>query len=90
MHNDALSVFAGHYDPSFTLDLWQKDLRLIMEACDNSGTTAPVTRLVCDPFEQARQKYDGDKGELHVVKLEEDVAGVSLHLNGDWAPHWER
>ncbi len=90
MHHDAPSVFAGHYDPSFTLDLCQKDLGLIVEACDDAGTQAPATRLVCDQFEEARKKYGGDKGELHVVKLEEDAAGVSLRLEGDWVPHWEK
>ena len=90
MHHDAPSVFSGHYDPSFSLDLCQKDLRLIMEACDDAGTAAPVTRLVYDKFEEARKKYGGDKGELHVVKLEEDAAGISLRLDGDWTPHWEK
>ena len=60
-----------------------------MEACDDAETSAPVTRLVCDQFELARQEYVGDRGELHVVKLEEHAAGVSLRLDGDWTPHWE-
>ncbi len=55
MHHDAPSVFAGHYDPFFTLDLCQKDLRLIVEACDDAGTAAPATRLVCEQFEKARE-----------------------------------
>jgi len=90
LHHDAPSVFAGHYDPSFTLDLCQKDLGLIVEACDDAGTPAPATRLVCAQFEAARARYGGDKGELHVVKLEEDAAGISLRLEGDWIPHWEK
>ena len=61
-----------------------------MEACDNAETAAPVTRLVCDQFELARQEYVGDRGELHVVNLEEDAASVSLSLDSDWASHWER
>ncbi|WP_120499291.1 NAD(P)-dependent oxidoreductase [Roseovarius sp. EL26] len=90
MHHDAPSVFAGHYDPSFTLDLCQKDLGLIVEACDDAGTLAPATRLVCEQFEKARKTYGDDKGELHVVKLEEDAAGVSLRLERNWVPHWEK
>ena len=90
MHHDAPSVFAGHYDPSFTLDLCQKDLALIVEACDDAGTAAPATRLVCAQFDKARKTYGGDKGELHVVKLEEDAAGISLRLDGEWVPHWEK
>ncbi|WP_289042148.1 NAD(P)-dependent oxidoreductase [uncultured Aliiroseovarius sp.] len=90
MHHDAPSVFAGHYDPSFTLDLCKKDMGLIIEACDDAGTAAPATRLVSEQFEKAHKQYGGDKGELHVVKLEEDAAGISLRLGGDWVPHWEK
>ena len=90
MHHDAPSVFAGHYDPSFTLDLCQKDLNLIVGACDAAETASPVTRLVQQQFEQARDTFGGDKGELHVVKLEENAAGVSLQMDGDWIPHWEK
>lgn len=90
LHHDAPSVFAGHYDPSFTLDLCQKDLNLIVDACDAAGTEASVTRLVQSKFEHARTKYGGDMGELHVVKLEEDAANVSLQMDGEWTPHWEK
>jgi 3-hydroxyisobutyrate dehydrogenase len=65
-------------------------LGLIVEACDDAGTPAPATRLVCTQFEKALQTYGGEKGELHVVKLEEDAAGVSLRMEGDWVPHWEK
>ncbi len=90
MHHDAPSVFAGHYDPSFTLDLCQKDLDLIVGACDDAGTAAPITRAVHTQFETARQTYGGHMGELHIVKLEEESAGVSLQMDGDWTPHWEK
>ncbi|MDF2369799.1 MAG: NAD(P)-dependent oxidoreductase [Rhizobiaceae bacterium] len=90
LHHDAPSVFQGHYDPSFTLDLCMKDLGLIVGACDAAQTEASVTRLVHDRFQKARETYGGDKGELHVVKLEEDAAGLSLRMDGDWVPHWQK
>ncbi len=90
LHHDAPSVFQGHYDPSFTLDLCMKDLGLIVGACDAAQTEASVTRLVHDRFRKARETYGGDKGELHVVKLEEDAAGLSLRMDGDWVPHWQK
>jgi len=90
LHHDAPSVFQGHYDPSFTLDLCMKDLGLIVGACDAAQTEASVTRLVHDRFRKARETYGGDKGELHVVKLEEDAAGLALRMDGDWVPHWQK
>ena len=76
--------------PSFSLDLCQKDLNLIVGACDAAATPSPVTRLVRQQFETARDTFGGDKGELHVVKLEEEGAGVSLQMEGDWIPHWKK
>ena len=67
-----------------------KDLNLIVGACDAAGTEASVTRLVRDRFLKAQTTYGGDKGELHVVKLEEDAAGISLQMEGDWVPHWQK
>jgi 3-hydroxyisobutyrate dehydrogenase len=90
MEHDAPSVFAGHYDPSFSLDLCKKDLDLIVAVCDTAATPAPITRAVQQQFEKARKRYGGDKGELHVVKLEEDEAGVCLQMEGDWVPHWQK
>lgn len=90
LHHDAPSVFAGHYDPSFTLDLCLKDLGLIVGTCDAAETSSPVTRLVQERFLKARERYGGDKGELHVVKLEEEAAGISLQMAGDWIPHWQK
>ena len=29
-------------------------------------------------------------GKVHVVKLGEDAAGVSLRMDGDWVPYWEK
>jgi 3-hydroxyisobutyrate dehydrogenase len=65
----------------------QKDLALIVGACDTAGTESSV-RLVQFKFEQARETYGGDKGELHIVKLKEETANACLQLEGDWTAHW--
>jgi len=87
--HDIPSIFAGHYDPSFTLDLCCKDLSLISELGQTYGVTADITRLTAEKFESARQRYGGQAGELHVCKLIEDSAGVDLRVKGDWPRHWE-
>jgi 3-hydroxyisobutyrate dehydrogenase len=90
MHHDAPSVLAGHYDPSFTLDLCQKDMNLIVQSCDDARTEAPTSHLVCDRFEMVKKKYGGNKGEFYDLKLEEDAAGVSIQRDGNWKLHWEK
>lgn len=87
--HDAPSIFAGHYDPSFTLDLCMKDLTLTLELASNVGTDLPMTEQAHGVFERATERYGSDVGELHVAKRIEDDANLSFRLDGDWVPHWE-
>jgi 3-hydroxyisobutyrate dehydrogenase-like beta-hydroxyacid dehydrogenase len=87
--HDAPSIFAGHYDPSFSLDLCMKDLGLTMELAENVDTDLPMTHKAYETFDRATQRYGSDVGELHVAKRIEDDAALSFRLEGDWVPHWE-
>ncbi len=88
--HDAPSIFAGHYDPSFTLDLCNKDLSLIGELATTLGTDLPMTETASATFARATERYGSDVGELHVAKRIEDDAGLSFRLDGDWTPPWEQ
>ena len=87
--HDVPSIFAGHYDPSFTLDLCCKDLGLIQTLSQATETQTPVTTSAHARFEAARQAFGGDQAELLVCKLIEDAAGVKLRVEGDWPRHSE-
>jgi 3-hydroxyisobutyrate dehydrogenase len=76
--HDVPSIFAGHYDPSFSLDLCCKDLRLVNEIAQQQGYELTMGRFVQTLFEQARNTYGGDAAELHVVKLLEERVGLYL------------
>ena len=76
--HDIPSIFAGHYDPSFSLDLCCKDLRLVHEIAAEKGVDLVMGGLARERFELARETYGGDAAELHVVKLIEDSAGLLL------------
>ena len=90
VHHDAPSIFAGHYDPSFTLDLCLKDLGLINELNKSVGTDLPMTTAAQQTFQRAAERYGPDAGELHVARRIEDDAQISMQLDGDWTPHWEK
>ena len=90
VRHDAPSIFAGHYDPSFTLDLCLKDLGLLEQLAEQVDTSLPMTASAHTVFETAAERYGAGQGELHVAKLIEDDAGLSMRLNGDWIPHWEK
>ena len=78
--HDAPSIFAQHYDPSFTLGLCMKDLGLTMELAGNVGTDLPMTEQAQATFARATDRYGEDVGELHVAKRIEDDAQLSLSL----------
>ena len=88
--HDAPSVFAGHYDPSFPLALCVKDLGLLADLESSVGTDLPVTSAARSAFERAAQRYGLDAGEMSVARRIEDDAGMSMRLEGDWTPHWEK
>ena len=87
--HDAPSIFAGHYDPSFSLDLCVKDLRLCRELAARGNVPIPIGTIVGERFALAAETYGGSAAELHVAKLIEDEVGEDLRLEGDWALHWE-
>lgn len=87
--HDAPSIFAGHYDPSFSLDLCLKDLRLCRELAARGNVPIPIGLTVSERFALAAETYGGGEGELHVAKLIEDAVGDDLRLDGDWPVHWE-
>jgi len=87
--HDVPSIFAGHYDPSFSLDLCCKDLRLLKELGNKTATQMDMTLLAREKFEKARAEFGGDSAELLVCKLVEDASETDLRVAGNWMNHWE-
>ena len=90
VRHDAPSIFAGHYDPSFSLGLCLKDLGLLDALGAAVGAPLPMTNAAHQVFQAAGERYGTDAGELHVAKLIEDDADLSMRLDGEWIPHWEK
>ncbi len=76
--HDVPSIFAGHYDPSFSLALCCKDLGLINQVAQSQGYELTMGALAQKVFQQAMQTYGPEAGELHVVRLLEERAGLLL------------
>ena len=89
MQHDVPSIFAGHYDPSFPLALCLKDLSLIEDLMNETGTRNELTRATHDRFKEAASGYGEDAGEMTVCKVIEDDANVALRVAGDWIAPWE-
>lgn len=89
MQHDVPSIFAGHYDPSFRLELCLKDLRLIDDLMKQTGIRHELTAAAHARFREAQSRYGNEAGEMTVCKVIEDDAGVELRVAGDWTPPWE-
>ena len=87
--HDAPSIFAGHYDPSFTLDLCLKDLTLIHELQRDVLADLPLTDAARAAFARAVERYGARAPELTVAKRIKDDAGLSFRLDGDWPAPWD-
>jgi 3-hydroxyisobutyrate dehydrogenase len=87
--HDVPSIFAGHYDPSFTLGLCVKDIGLCENLAKQGGVPTPIGNKVAEQFRLAAETYGEHAAELHVAKLIEDEVGTELRLQGDFKPHWE-
>ena len=82
--HDVPSIFAGNYDPSFSLALCCKDLGLINDIARSQGYELTMGKFVESLFQQAALTYGDSAAELHVVKLLEDRVGMLLR-----PPHGE-
>jgi 3-hydroxyisobutyrate dehydrogenase-like beta-hydroxyacid dehydrogenase len=89
MSHDVPSIFAGHYDPSFPIALCLKDLALIEELMDETGTRNELTAATHARFREAGERYGMGAGEMTVCKVIEDDAGIDLRVAGDWVKPWE-
>ena len=76
--HDIPSIFAGHYDPSFSLALCCKDLGLVNQIAQSQGYSLTMGAHAQVLFEEARARYGDDAAELHVVKLLEERVGLLL------------
>lgn len=64
--------------PGFTIDLQQKDLRLVLEAADELGVPMPGTALAFQLYRALQQRGLGHEGNHALVKALEEMSGITL------------
>lgn len=64
--------------PGFTIDLQQKDLRLVLEAADEVGTSLPGTAFVYQLYRSLQARGLGSEGNHALVKALENLTGREL------------
>ena len=79
--HDLDNILAGDDDPSFTLALCVKDLRLIGELEAANGYASDLAAGARSRFGEAHDRFGPRRGELAVTRLAEDRAGVSIRAS---------
>lgn len=83
LSNRGPQVVNRDWRPGFTIDLQQKDMRLVMEAVDSLGVPLPVTGLVSQLYRTLQAQGLGEEGNHALVKALENMAGVTVGQDGE-------
>jgi len=78
LSNRAPQMIERDWEPGFTIDLQQKDLRLVLEAADDRGVPLPGTALVFQMYRALQQQGLGGEGNHALVKALEKMSGFKL------------
>jgi 3-hydroxyisobutyrate dehydrogenase len=78
LSNRGPQVAMRDWRPGFTVDLQQKDLRLVLEAADQMGTPLPGTALVFQLYRTLQKQGLGGEGNHALAKALENLAGFAI------------
>ncbi len=78
LSNRGPQMIERDWRPGFTIDLQQKDLRLVLEAADEFGATMPGTALVYQLYRSLQARGLGGEGNHALVKALENLTGTEL------------
>jgi 3-hydroxyisobutyrate dehydrogenase len=78
LSNRGPQMVEGDWRPGFTIDLQQKDLRLVLEAADELGVPTPGVALVFQMYRALQNRGLGSEGNHALIKALESMAGLEL------------
>ena len=78
LSNRGPQMIERDWRPGFTIDLQQKDLRLVLEAADELGVPMPGVALVFQLYRSLQARGLGSDGNHALVKALEVLAGIEL------------
>lgn len=78
LSNRGPQVIERDWRPGFTIDLQQKDLRLVLEAADQMGIPALGTSTVFQLYRTLQAANLGHEGNHALVKALENLSGITI------------
>jgi 3-hydroxyisobutyrate dehydrogenase len=81
LSNRGPQILARDWRPGFTIDLQQKDLRLVLQEADRLGVPLPGTALIYQLYRTLQARGLGHEGNHALIKALENLAGIEI---GAW------
>lgn len=78
LSNRGPQMIERDWRPGFTIDLQQKDLRLVLEAADELGVPLPGVAMVFQLYRSLQTRGLGSEGNHALVKALEQLCGIEV------------
>ena len=78
--NRGPQVIRDYWDPGFSTDLQQKDLRLVLGAADEMGLPVIATALCFNLYRSLQAQGLGHEGNHNIIKALEAMAGIQARM----------
>ncbi|MEL7255589.1 MAG: L-threonate dehydrogenase [Pseudomonadota bacterium] len=78
LENRAPHIVAGDYTPHSQINIWPKDLGIVLEAAQAAGFDAPITKTALAQYAKAVDMGLGREDDAAVAKVYAAEAGVTL------------
>lgn len=82
LSNRGPQIIRRDWSPGFTIDLQQKDVRLVLGAADNLGVPLPGTAIIHQMYRTLQARGLGEEGNHALVKALENLAGFEIKATG--------
>ena len=78
LSNRGTQAIVRDFEPGFTIDLQQKDLRLVLEAADALGIPLPMTGQIFQLYRSLQERGLGGEGNHALIMALENLAGMQI------------
>ena len=78
LENRAPNIINSDYSPKSSINIWPKDLGIVLNIAEKSGFSAPLTKIALEQFLKASDKGLGKEDDSAVAKVYAQGAGIKL------------
>jgi 3-hydroxyisobutyrate dehydrogenase len=78
LSNRGPQILKRDWRPGFSIDLQQKDVRLVLQAADELGVPLPATHMVAQFYRVLQLQGLGHEGNHALIKALERLTGITV------------